>query len=78
MSRPLYVSYPSPNTFTTREWAAKGAGSRRSNARAHARKHGAATVLRADGSGIIFYHTLTAKTVRQITRRDMRPVTRYA
>lgn len=66
MDRPLYVSYPHPNTRTPKEWRAAG-----TTARAWAREHGAATVLRADGSGTIFY--TDGGKVRQMTRRDMRP-----
>lgn len=72
---PCYVSYPHPQTHTVREWAAAGPGSWRANARRVAHEKGAATVLRADGSGIIFYNN-DAGTIRQTTRRDMRPVAR--
>lgn len=71
---PCYVSYPHPQTRTVREWAVAGPGSWRANARRIAHEKGAATVLRADGLGIIFYSE--AGKIRQTTRRDMRPVAR--
>lgn len=71
---PCYVSYPRPQTRTVREWAVVGPGSWRANARRVAHEKGAATVLRADGSGIIFYNDVD--TIRQTTQRDMRPAAR--
>jgi hypothetical protein len=69
MSRPLRISFTSPNTRTVTEWRGL------QGARAWAREVGVAMALRANGSGILFY--MDAGKLRQRTFADVRPSGAY-
>ncbi len=66
-----------PNTRTAREWAVAdgpvhNSFSAESRARMWAREHGAAMILRMDGSGRLFFRD--GDTIRQRTWSDVRPM----
>ena len=74
-NHPMYISAKCSSTKTVREWSTVGPSRGRFlvNAKAHAVKTGAAMVLRADGSGTLFYVEPSRPTrVRSKKFRDVR------